>query len=305
MKIFSLSVALTGALVSPAVACDLCSIYSAEQATGEMGRGFLAGVAQQYTHFGTLQDESQKVPGNGEYIDSSVTQLFLGYNVNNRFSLQFNVPIIYRAYGSATTHKTVSGIGDVSLIGNVVAYRKLKEDFTFSWSVLGGVKFPTGNPNHLLDPDSSLPDGIGGHDIALGSGSYDVLIGTSVYSRWKRTFASANLQYAIRSQGAFGHQYANDLTWSGGPGVYLALTHSYTLALQAAISGETKGKDTFSGVPDNDSAETIVYAGPQLNFTWSNKLSAQVDVGLPVSIYNSGLQVVSDYRVRAAVTWRF
>jgi len=35
----------------------------------------------------------------------------------------------------------------------------------------------------LNTPDSALPEGIGGHDLALGSGSYDGLIGTGVYTR--------------------------------------------------------------------------------------------------------------------------
>ena len=117
-------------------------------------------------------------------------------------------------------------------------------------------------------------EGIGGHDLALGSGSYDGMVGTGIYGRWKRGFVTASVQYSIRSEGDFEHQYANDLTWFGGPGFYLALTHDYTFALQAVVSGETKGKDTFNGVDDPDSAETLVYVGPQINFTWRSKLSA-------------------------------
>jgi len=45
------------------------------------------------------------------------------------------------------------------------------------------------------------------------------------------------------------------------------LKDDYTIALQAAVSGESKGKDTFAGMPDNDSAERIVYVGPQVDFT--------------------------------------
>ena len=111
--------------------------------------------------------------------------------------------------------------------------------------------------------------------------------------------------FAARTEGDFGHQFANDLTWAGGPGVYLALNHGYTLSMQAIVAGETKGKDTNNGVPDGDSAETIVYLGPQINFTWTSKLSAMMGADFPVSIANSGLQVVPDYRVRAAFTWRF
>jgi len=87
--------------------------------------------------------------------------------------------------------------------------------------------------------------------------------------------------------------------------VYVALRHDYTLSLQAIVSGETKGKDTFAGVRDDDSAETLVYLGPQVNFTWRSKLSAFLAADLPVSVQNSGTQVMPDYRIRAALTWRF
>lgn len=287
-----------------ALACDLCSIYSAQEAQGG-GQGFYGGAAEQFTHFGTLQDDGQKVPGNGEYIDSSVTQIFAGYNFSQRFGVQFNLPVIYRSFGSATLHASESGIGDASLTGSFLIIKKSAPDWMFNWTALGGIKFPTGDSGRLDTPDSALPDGIGGHDLALGSGSVDGIVGTGFSARWKKLFINGNLQYVIRSEGDFQHQYADDWTWAGGPGVYLALKDDYTLALQAVVSGESKGKDTFAGVPDNDSAETIVYAGPQISFTWSDKLSAHVGADLPVSIANSGLQLVPDYRVHAAVTWRF
>jgi hypothetical protein len=302
---YLLTLVVAGACAQPAVACDLCSIYAATEAQGGSGEGFFGGVAEQFTHFGTLQQDGHKVSGAGQYIDSSVTQVLAGYNFNNRLGVQLNLPVIYRAFGSDTMRGTESGLGDLSLVGTFAAYRKLTENFNFSWTLLGGLKFPTGDSSRLNTPDSALPDGIGGHDLALGSGSYDGLVGTGVFGRWKRVFATANVQYAIRSEGDFAHRYANDLTWLGGPGVYLAMTHSYTLSLQAIISGETKGKDTFGGVPDGDSAETLVYAGPQANFTWGSRLSLLAAVDLPLSRDNSGTQVMPDYRVRVAVTWRF
>ncbi len=305
MKILGLSAVLAVAVVTPAMGCDLCSIYAASQAQGGAGLGFFGGIAESFNRFGTLRDTGHviTIPGDKEFINSSVSQVFAGYNINEDFSVQLNVPIIYRSWGSSISHGTESGLGDISLLGNYVLFKKLLEDYTFNWSVLGGVKFPTGDPNRLHDPDYGA--GIGGHDLALGSGSYDGIIGTGIYGRWKRMFFSANVQYGIRTEGAFHHQFANDLTWFGGPGAYVALNHDYTLSLQGVVSGESKGKDTFSSVPDDDSAETLVYAGPQVTFTWKNKLSAQAAVDIPISIYNSGVQVVSDYRIRGALTWRF
>jgi len=113
------------------------------------------------------------------------------------------------------------------------------------------------------------------------------------------------MQYAIRSEGACSYQFANDWIWSGGPGVYLLRGHENTLSLQAIVSGESKGQDTVGGVRTEDTAITAVYLGPQVNFTWSSKLSALIGADLPVSIVTTGQQLVPNYRVRAAVTWRF
>jgi hypothetical protein len=59
------------------------------------------------------------------------------------------------------------------------------------------------------------------------------------------------------------------------------------------------------GMAMDDTAITVVYLGPQINYTWSSKLSVQAAADLPVSISASGEQLVPNYRVRAAVSWRF
>lgn len=306
---------LAGMAALPVSACDLCAVYSASLASGEMGSGFHAGVAEQYTRFGSLREDGMEIPNDAnQYIDSSVTQLFAGYNFNRKFGVQLNVPVISRSYsrprGAVIETGNESGLGDISVTGSYLVLQKLAEDYTFSWSILGGVKLPTGDSSRLNEPevenDPPLPEsGIGGHDLALGSGSVDGIIGTTVFGRWKRLFADADVQYAIRTEGDYGHQYANDLIWSTGPGVYVALEDNYTITLQALVSGETKEKDTYYGVEDPDSAATLVYVGPQIGFTWSDKLSAEIGVDFPVSIENTGVQVVPDYKVRAALTWRF
>jgi hypothetical protein len=301
-----LALAVLAVAGSPmALACDCCSVFSACNVNQDNEKGFIAGVASQYTHFGTLQMDSQEIPGHGEYIDSFVSQIFVGYNFNKRFSIELNVPIIARWYGSDTMHGTVSGLGDISVVGNFRPYQYSNGDFSFNWSILGGIKLPTGDSSLLNTPDSALPDGIGGHDLALGSGSVDGIIGTGFSIQWKRYFLSGNMQYAIRTEGDFQHQYANDWTWSVGPGAYVWIGQTWTVAAQVVTSGDSKGMDTFAGVPDEDSAETAVYLGPQVNVTWGSQLIMQMGADLPVTVENSGLQVVPDYRVHASVTWRF
>jgi hypothetical protein len=319
MKIFTFAVlAVAGA--QPVLGCDLCSVYAANEARGEIGKGFFIGAAEQFTHFGTLQEDGRKVPNDAnQFLDSSVTQLLLGYNFNERFGVQFNAPIIYRSFqradGFDIDRGTESGIGDVSLTGHAQLLRQESKNRTFAWSVLGGVKFPTGDTRRLQEevdeltepppPPGAPESGIHGHDLTLGSGSFDGIVGTSVFARYKRAFVGASGQYSIRTKGDFDYQFANDLTWSGGPGVFLVLSENFTLSLQANVTGETKGKDDFNGAKAEDTGITSVFLGPEILITWRDKLSAEVGVDVPVSVDNTALQSVPDYRVRAALTWHF
>ena len=78
MKIFSLTLLICGTAAS-ALSCDLCAVYSANQAHGERGEGFFAGFAEQFTHFGTLQLDGTEVSNTADQrLDSSITQLFAG-----------------------------------------------------------------------------------------------------------------------------------------------------------------------------------------------------------------------------------
>jgi hypothetical protein len=317
MKVFSYSAILTGGLAASVSACDICAIYSASEARGEVGKGAFAGLAEQFTHFGTVQIDGKKIEDpSGQYLNSSISQVFVGYNFTERIGVQFNLPVIYRAFkrpdsmGGIQTG-TESGIGDVSLLGNFVGYLHETKKSTFRWNILGGVKFPTGSSARIAEEFEEVeepigpPSGIHGHDLTLGSGSFDGIVGTGIFTRWHRAFLTANVQYAIRSKGDFDYRFANDLTWAGGPGYFLFLNDKFTVDLQAVVSGEHKGLDTFQGESAPDTGVTAVYLGPQINFTWQEHLSAQLGVDLPVSIDNTSLQTVPDYRVRAGLTWRF
>jgi hypothetical protein len=305
MKYF-LFVVLAVGCAHPGMACDLCSIYAATEAQGGSGRGFFGGVAEQYTYFNAYQVDGKDVANIGnQYLNSSISQVFAGYNFNDRIGLQFNLPVIYRSYGYMDQRGNNSGIGDVPLIGNLRLFSKETKKFTFNCTALGGVKFPTGDTALLNPSREDFAPGIGGHDLTLGSGSFDGLVGTGFFARWKRLFLTGAMQYVIRTEGDFDYQFANDWTWLGGPGVYLLLKDEYTLTLQAVVSGESKGQDTINGVPTDDTAITAVYLGPQISFTWSSRLSTQIGADLPVSIVATGQQIVPNYRIRAALTWRF
>ena len=315
--------------VSCVLACDICAVYTAT--TQQTGTGFQAGVAEQYSFFGTERLDGHEVtlPAE-EHMDSSVTQFFLGYRFTPRIAVQVTIPYIDRSFtrirGHELEHGTESGLGDMSLLANLVALRTVVGDSLFQFSLLGGIKFPTGSSDLLGEefvssaPAAALArprardgaltilpfeGGLHGHDLALGSGSFDGIAGGQVFWSWRRFYVGAGTQYAIRSTGDFDYRYANDLSWLGGPGWFALLAHDYSLGLQAVLSGETKGNDTQQGRKANDTAVTALYAGPGISFTWRNALSADVAADLPVVQHNTGLQLMPDYRVRGGLAWHF
>jgi hypothetical protein len=316
-KFLKFAAVVTAGSFGSASACDLCAVYSAAQAHGEIGKGPFLGLVQQYTHLGTVQVDGQEIPNEvGQFMNSSISQVFVGYNFNDRIGVQFNTPIIYRWFkrpdglGGIQTGNEY-GPGDVSLLGNFTPYIYQSMDSTFRWTLTGGIKFPTGSSERLEEEFNEIEDPIGpasgihGHDLALGSGSYDGIVGSSLFGRMKRGYISADVQYMIRSTGAFDYRYANDLTWSGGPGYFAVLNEQWTLGVQALVSGEHKGLDEFQGAPADDTGMTSVYLGPQVNVTWGDKLSGFVGADFPLLQDNTALQTVPDYRIRGGVTWHF
>ena len=298
-------------------ACDLCAVYNAPLAHGVVEQGFHLALAGQFTHFGTLQEDGKKVSNPADqFMNSSVSQVAAGVHFNDRFGIQFSLPIIHRSFRRAEDggidEGTESGIGDASFGLNYVLVRRDSVNWTLAWELRGGVKFPTGDSSRLreeTEEETPVPgqieSGIHGHDLALGSGSWDAYVGSEVYGRYRRWFITGDVQYAIRTEGDFHYQYANDLMWSGGPGFYVIYGEAWTLALQARVSGEYKEKDELDGVKAEDTAITSVFLGPHLSLSWRGKIGAELGAALPVSLENSALQAVPDWRLYGGFVWRF
>jgi hypothetical protein len=321
-------------------ACDVCAIYTATEQR-EARAGLRLGIAEQYSFFGTerLGGDEVTLPAR-EWMESSVTQLLLGYTFTPRLSLQLSLPLIVREFRRIRNHQiergSENGVGDLALVGNFLAYSRVSEASVFRFSVLAGLKFPTGDPSRLgeeaqpaaltaattrarsaqrrlqsgataVSANVLLPEegGLHGHDLALGSGSYDGIVGGQWFWSLNRFFATAVLQYAIRGTGAFDYRFANDLTLVGGPGMFVLLTHDYSLGLQAVLSGETKGNDVQAGRKANDTAMTALYVGPGASFTWGTSLGAELGIEVPVYQHNTSLQLVPDWRIRGGFNWRF
>lgn len=339
----------------PMMACDLCGCYTpqieampqandvsafgqpspnAQQATSWLDRAYFA-VAEQFTHFGTVQIDGHEAPNpTGQYEDSSITQMVGGYSFTPRLALQVNMPLIYRWYkrpeGFAIERGTEAGLGDVSLLGKFVVFhseagggRSVKfddpknprmemqePDFTASAVLIAGLKLPTGDSSRLKEEfhEVEIPgapeSGIHGHDLTLGTGSFDGIFGAQTSMRYRSFFAQTDAQFALRGDGLHQYHFANDFAWSGGPGWYLVRQRSTVVGVQLVASGEYKDVDRFRGYAAEDTGITSVFLGPRVVASFG-KWSGEVASEFPVHIHNTALQVVPDYRLRASIALRF
>jgi hypothetical protein len=155
--------------------------------------------------------------------------------------------------------------------------------------------------SRLIRPPES---GIHGHDLTLGTGSYDGIFGQVTSVRYKNFFADVTTQFTLRGDGLHQYHFANDLSWEGGPGYYLMRNPKTIVGLQFVVSGEYKDVDRFQGQPAEDTGITSVFVGPRLMAS-SGRWSAEVEIDLPVLIENTALQVVPDYRIRGGISFHF
>jgi len=332
-----------GLIVVPARACDLCGCYTPQLEAMPMqgavtstssAAGWYAAMGEQFTRFATVQIDGREISNpTGQYENSSITQLVAGYNINARFALQLNVPLIYREFkrpeGFAIDRGSESGLGDISLVLKSVFFHyasparrtfeftgknpiaiEHEPDFAISAILFTGIKFPTGDTSRLEEefhemttPGAPL-SGIHGHDLTLGTGSYDGIFGQQNSVRYKNIFMETNVQFTLRGDGLHQYHFANDLSWSGGPGYYFVRHRDTIIGLQFAVTGEYKDVDRFRGKPAEDTGITSVFMGPRIVAS-RGRWSAEIAAELPVSIDNTALQVVPDYRLRGGISFHF
>src|SRR5713101_8292017 len=229
---------VTGAIATRA--CDLCGCYTPQleampgmesMSSPSWLAGWYAAVSEQFTHFGTLQFNGDEIDNpTGQYLDSSITQLVAGYDITSRFALQINLPLIYREFkrpeGFDIDRGTVAGLGDVSLLLKTVAFHyssparrtfevegknpiaiEHEPDLIASAILLTGIKFPTGDSSrleeefHEVEIPGAPESGIHGHDLTLGTGSYDGVFGEQTSLRYKNVFFETNVQFTLRGDG--------------------------------------------------------------------------------------------------------
>jgi len=319
-------------------ACELCAIYNAGNVAGESEAGFIFTLSEQYVPYrNTMLRGKEVTDPNPSFVDSSVTHLVPGYNFSSRFGINLNIPITYLDFKRSdirysttappvfyTEKGTEFGIGDVALIGRATVLQITQMRYGLVVNLLGGVKFPTGESGRIRsevdqslifqslllpgtphDPLGHSPSSVHEHQLALGSGSYDGVLGLTLNSRFDRWFFNAQFQYYLRTHGESDFKFGDEIIVAGGPGAFLILEKSYTLSLQANATYDSMGRDELLGRPSDRTGSTEWFFGPVVNFSFGNHFTANAGVDFPLYVVNHGYQSLPEYQVHAGITFRF
>src|SRR4030095_14886646 len=139
--------------------------------------GLTIGSSEQFTRMKTLQENGSEIDNDArQKLDSSITQIYLGYHITPRFGIQVNTPFIRRTFRRATEtgieNGSVSGLGDVSVATNWLAVDHRTEDFVCQVQLTAGLKFPTGDSDRLKEEAEHDDEGHG-HRHAHAEGEAD------------------------------------------------------------------------------------------------------------------------------------
>jgi hypothetical protein len=307
---------LVGACATAALACDSCGCHVPPELS-DLHTGWTFGLYEQVTWFDTAKDEGRRIDNaDGQWEHSSTTQAIIDYRFSDAFSLTAFVPYISRSYrrvdNGATDAGTVAGVGDSSLLLSYRPYRHFDAESAAQASLQIGIKAPTGDPSQLKgeEPGSTAgdqdPDSlVGGHDVALGDGAWDVELGANAIARQGRWYASSQVFFIYHTEGAYFYRFANELSGGLSIGYFLVMELRNHLGLQLNLTGDTKGHDWVAGQETPDTANHNVFIGPELTMRWHSDLTAMIGFDLPLYEHNSDSQLVPTWKARASFGWRF
>ena len=189
--------------------CDVCGCASGGQYFGllpQASRSF-AGVQYQYYHFTTahpsLFENSTEERSKNFY---NTVQAWGRYTVGKRLQVFAFVPYRYSMQrGDTATHR-MQGLGDITLIADVVILNKPINHFTHQLLAGGGVKLPTGKHTGITEMDrQGLPN------MQPGTGSLDFVLNGNYTGRRNSTGMYLDAAYSLTTPNGDNLKYGNKL----------------------------------------------------------------------------------------------
>jgi len=230
-----------------------------------------------------------------------------------------------------------SGVGDISVLGKFKICETEKSDRSLIVTLLAGLKTPTGDSDRLGETDhheesagahghgaeesaghgteeaaghgseesaghghssaGHAESAISGHDVALGSGSWDVFGGIKAEWASDNWLADLMAQYYLRTEGDFDYEFADDLYVSADVGRILVQKDEFAMSLRGGILGEFRDADEQNGVKIDHTKLDSWYAIVTAAAAWQ-AFTAEFGVDFALDQDSGAATLVPDERFR-------
>lgn len=288
--------------IKAVLACEICTIPRLGRqeklvATEDSdSKWFFEFLAEEQNWDEWEPTEAHLLHEDGHDVHNKTSEYFyhftLGRALNKNVAITVEIPYIIRkslgvADGKVGNKDKSEGVGDLNLMAS---YRAIKKDNS-AVSIVGGVKFPTGETDDKdLAGDKFEPE------LQPGSGSYDFLLGGIFEHQIDRVIVKGNVTYSFKNEGdqnfEFGDLFSTSLFVD-----YILNPDSKSFRTKAGIdiNYQYAQKDEANGVKDLDSGGRTIFVGPTLTVDASNNISFFANVLFPALQNLGGVHQEMDY----------
>lgn len=285
----AVSIGLVGAV--PARACDICGC-----GVSNYNPYLFPHLSKRYVSFTYMHRVYTTRPEDApESRERYNTWLLSGqYSIGKRFQVLALVPWQVNSLNSSVAHKSVSGLGDITLLGQIRVWDHLTKRVRHTIMAGAGVKLATGR---YTPATSGKADD---QNFQLGTGSTDLLFNASYRLSLRKWIFGVTGSYKYNNANSDGFRFG-DVANVGVLAVYRKEFEEYSIAPYVQLSHEQQLKDADRHLLQGHSGGTVFYAGGGIDlntrkftvgvnyrFAADQSLAAgQIHVGLGISAHAS------------------
>lgn len=247
---------------------------------------------QQYTSKDGLYNDSPWVKENFNTV-----QLWSKFSISDKFQVSAIVPFQFHNNEKTSGAQSISGLGDVSLVGFYTLLNKISEDAVWSQNleIGAGVKAPTGKYNSMLNQTVNP-------SFQVGTGSWDYLL-LAEYTLIHKSFGwNTSVSYNIKTENKDHYRFGNQFNYNS-VFFYNTKIDDVVLMPQVGITGEIFECNQQFNEDLKDTKGDAIFGKIGLEIGL-NKFGLGINGMLPISQNLTGGNVRSDYRLSVFLSYK-
>jgi len=269
--------------------CDACGC----SASGG-GMGFSSMIDRNFVglrYFYQSYSSRDGIFNNSPWVDENfnTVQAWARIPVAKNLQVSALVPYHFHNRDRATGEQSISGLGDITVLGLYTVYQTQSDTTAFRHVVQlgGGVKAPTGKYD-------SANNGSVNPSFQVGTGSWDYLVAAEYVVTRNKLGLNTMANYTFKTENSEQYQFGNQFNYAATL-FYMIEEEKFTLVPQAGVAGELYAANKQYGEKLPDTKGDILFGklGVEAGL---GKFSLGLNGMLPISQNLTGGKVEANYR---------